>query len=100
MTKVDITKTISNRGQEIITALGVVSDDTASANFRLRNEHTKDLKEGVCIALRNGKSNVIDEHILLDLDKFGKVTLEDVKFDTLVKDNNISDETWERRSKK
>ena len=28
------------------------------------------------IALRNGKSNVVDEHIMLDLDRFGKVSLE------------------------
>ena len=51
------------------------------------------------IAIRNGKSNVVDEHILLDLDKFGRITLEPEQNIQPNTDNNISDEVWDKRKK-
>ena len=36
------------------------------------------VSKGSVIALRNGRSEVVQEHIRLELDKFGKVTLESV----------------------
>ncbi len=81
-------------------ATGVVTDETGSANFRLRNDHTTHLKKGITIALRNGKSNVVEDHILLDLDRFGKVSLEpEAKVNPNTNAINISDETWERKKK-
>lgn len=97
--EVEITETESTRGDTIITALGVVADETGCANFRLRNDHCKLIKKGENIAIRNGKSNVVDEHILLDLDKFGRITSEpdqDIKPNL---DNNISEEVWDKRKK-
>ena len=65
----------------------------------MRNDHCKVIKKGVTIAIRNGKSNVVDEHILLDLDKFGRITLEPEQNIQPNTDNNISDEVWDKRKK-
>ena len=63
-------------------------------------DHAKLVKEGATIALRNGKSNVVNEHILLEMDRFGKVSVED---DSKVKstniEKNISGATWEKKAK-
>ena len=71
---VTVTKSENSRGQEQVVAEGVVADETGCVKFRLRNEHTTHIKKGAVIALRNGRSNIVDDTILLDLDKFGKVS--------------------------
>merc|ERR1711976_544932 len=48
-------------GEVIRIADGVVGDDTGVDNF----------KEEMVIAIRNGRSEVVDEHIRLEVDKFG-----------------------------
>lgn len=81
-------------------ATGVMGDDTGCFNFRLRNEHVEHIKKGATVCLRNYKCNVIDEHILLELDRFGKVTVEsghDIKPNN---ENNISDQSWELKDQK
>ena len=42
----------------------------------LISENAKKVKEGDIVAFRNGRADVIDEHIRLEIDKFGKVTHE------------------------
>ena len=42
-------------------------------------ENVDKVKDGDIIALRNGRSEVVDEHIRLELDKFGKVSQEPVR---------------------
>ena len=70
---------------------GLLGDESATANFRLSGEHTTLIKEGEVVAVRNGLSNVISEHILLELDKFGRVTLEnDHKMGEINQEKNIS----------
>ena len=50
------------------------------------------------VAIRNGKSNVVDEHILLEIDRFGKVSIEsDDKVKAANTNNNISAATWEKK---
>jgi hypothetical protein len=44
--------------------------------MQIDNAHL--VSKGSVIALRNGRSEVVQEHIRLELDKFGKVTLEHV----------------------
>ena len=57
------------------------------------------MKEGATIAFRNGKSTVVDEHIVLEVDRFGKVTSEDAgKVESVKVDNNISNATWEKKA--
>ena len=76
ITKLTREETMNNRGETVVTVNGVITDETASANFRLKNENANKVKEGETYAFRNGKSNVVQDHILLELDKFGKVSHE------------------------
>ncbi len=46
ITKLNLESTITNRGDTYEIATGVLTDDTGSANFKLKGDHTKDLKEG------------------------------------------------------
>ena len=98
--KAETTEQTNHRGDVTTVVRGVVADDTGCADFKLVGDHAKLVKEGATIALRNGKSNVVNEHILLELDRFGKVSVEDdskVKSTNLEK--NISEATWEKKAK-
>lgn len=55
---------------------GVIADESGSANFRFIGEQFAWVAQGKTIAIRNGLSNVVEEHILLEVDKFGRVTEE------------------------
>ena len=51
------------------------------------------------VAIRNGKSSVITEHIVLDVDRFGKVSVEDDKWvKNINTTNNISAAVWEKKA--
>ncbi len=43
----------------------MVADDSGCADFRFIGKHTENMKEENIIAIRNGKSMVVDEHIQL-----------------------------------
>lgn len=51
-------------------------DETGSLDFRLSEDHHEHLKNGNTVAFRNGKSILNEECIHLEMDKFGKVSLE------------------------
>jgi ssDNA-binding replication factor A large subunit len=70
---------------------GVLADETGAANFRFIGEQFVWVEQGKTIAIRNGLSNVVDEHILLEVDKFGRVTEEkEVKIEKPNTQHNIS----------
>ena len=70
---------------------GVVGDESGCANFRFTAEQAPWVQAGKTIAIRNGLSSVVFEHILLEVDKFGRVTEEkDVKIEKVNSENNIS----------
>ena len=53
------------------------------------------------VAFRNGKSNVFNEHIVLEVDRFGKVSVEaEDKVNSINTKNNISSATWEKKPSK
>ena len=90
----------TNNGKVLKTVEGVVADETSSANYKLTGNHTALIEKGKTIALRNGKSNINDEKIILELDQFGRVTEEkDVKIDKPDTTNNISNTKWEKKKK-
>lgn len=69
----------------------VVADETGSAKAFFKGEQAKGVKQGAVIAIRNGVKKIIKGHISLELDLFGRVTVEtvDVKPGN---EKNISDE--------
>ena len=82
-----------NKNNDLNVVEGKVADETSCANFRIIGEHCEHLKVGNIVALRNGKSVVVDEHIVLQMDRFGKVSLEsEHKMENVNTSVNISDE--------
>ena len=55
---------------------GRVGDSTAVINVRVVGEYADLFKVGNVLAIRNGRSEVFKEHHRLELDRWGKVTLE------------------------
>ena len=76
ITSLKIEESQSQKGETVKTAVGTISDETGSLDFKLRDEHIKNLKEGLTVAFRNGKSILEEECIHLEMDKFGKVSEE------------------------
>ena len=77
---------------------GVVADASSSANFRFEGETADSIKEGQVIAIRNGRSEVVQEHIRLEVDKFGRVTVEDdAKVGKVNTTDSISTHAYERK---
>ena len=76
---------------------GVIADKSGCARFRFPAEQAGAVKENAIIAIRNGKSTVVDEHILLEVDRYGRITAESVDVGTPNTERNISDIAWERR---
>ena len=80
---------------------GVVADSTGCANFRFDGENVGLIKEGDIIAIRNGRSQVVSDHIRLEVDKFGRITKEDAKnvSGQVNTTNDISSVPYERKKR-
>ena len=42
------------------------------------------------MAFRNGRSTVFQEHMRLEIDRWGKITKEEMEMETVNEDNNLS----------
>merc|ERR1712228_620918 len=88
-------------GEVIRICDGVVGDDSAVANFRLVGENVDKIENGMVISIRNGRSEVVDEHIRLEVDKFGKVQEEkDVTVGSVKAEENISSYAYVKKERK
>ena len=77
-------------GQKIRMVDVVLADETGSAKGFFKSEQAKDVKKGAVIAIRNGVKKIIKGHISLELDIFGRITVENDKIDPSTA-TNISD---------
>lgn len=59
-------------------AEGVAGDEMGTIKFRIAGPEGDKMEKGKVYAWRNGISEVFLEHHRLSLDKFGRITLEDV----------------------
>ena len=90
---------VTNKDEKVKVVEGTVADETGSANFKFVGDHTKNVHLNSVIAIRNGRSSIVNEHILLELDKFGKVSVEDSKAIAEPNTtNNISNTVWEKKT--
>ena len=88
---------VGHNGKAVKTVEGIIADETGAANFRFTGHHAAQIEAGKVIAIRNGKSNIVNEHILLELDQFGRITAEPtVSFKELNKEKNVSATVWEK----
>lgn len=95
--KVNKEKKTNNKNEEYTVATGVCGDETALANFKFVGKWADLVEENKVFAIRNGKSDVIDEHIVLQLDNFGKLSEENVSIENVNTKKNISDDKWEKK---
>lgn len=54
----------------------VIADETASARAFFKGEHAQLIQKDNVIAIRNGLKRFIKDHISLEVDLFGRITLE------------------------
>lgn len=54
----------------------IIADETASAKAFFKGEHANLIQKGNVIAIRNGLKKFIKDHISLEIDLFGRVTVE------------------------
>ena len=73
----------------------VVGDQNGSANLFARNEQLDVIKEGSVITIRNANSKVFNEHMRLEVDKWGKIEASHEKVDKVNTENNLSDVEYE-----
>jgi hypothetical protein len=65
-------------GERLIIAEGVLGDETGVINFRIVGDYAAKLKAGQVVAIRNARSEVFQEHMRIELDRWGKVSEEKV----------------------
>ena len=64
-------------GDKVKICEGVIADESGCATFHLEGDCAAVVVQGATISIRNGRSEVVDEHIRLEIDKFGKIAKED-----------------------
>ena len=78
---------------------GVLADSTGCANFRFEGDNAA-IKEGQTVAIRNGRNEVVNEHIRLEVDKFGRVTQEEASQVGQVNTTfNLSEEAYVKKGR-
>jgi len=70
-------------------------------DFRLVGDNVDKIAQNMVISIRNGRSEVVDEHIRLEVDKFGKVQEEkETTIDRTKVEENISSYAYVKKEKK
>ena len=59
----------------------LVGDHSGCVNMVVRNEQLDLVKEGAVITVRNCHANVVNEHILFEVDRWGKIEPSTKKID-------------------
>jgi replication factor A1 len=64
-------------------------------NLVAKNEQLDVVKEGATITVRNCHANVTNEHLRLEVDRWGKIEVSAEKVDKVNTTNNLSDVEYE-----
>ena len=85
-------------GDKVKICEGVLADETGCATFHLEGSNVELVTTGATISIRNGRSEVVDEHIRLEVDKFGKIAKEDAStVKSTNEKNDISSVAYEKQ---
>ena len=77
-------------------AVALVGDEHGCVNFFLRDNQVDIVKEGSDIIVRNAHANVKDEHLRLEVDRWGKIETTNQKIEKVNTSNNASEVEYER----
>ena len=88
-------------GDKVRICEGLIGDDSGCASFHFEGASAEQISSGAVVSIRNGRSEVVDEHIRLEVDKFGKIAKEDASHIKSVNEkNDISQVAYERQQPK
>ena len=82
-------------GTQIRQAEAVVGDQHGCVNLIARDKQLDLVKEGAVITIRNAHANVKNGHILVEVDRWGKIEASSEKVDSVNLGNNASDVEYE-----
>lgn len=73
----------------------LVGDQYGCVVLWAKNEQLDVIKEGGVITVRNAHANVVNEHLRLEVDKWGKIEPSTEKIEKVNQSNNLSDVEYE-----
>ncbi len=76
-------------------AEALVGDEYGCVKLWVKNEQLDVVKENAIITIRNAHANVVNEHLRLEVDRWGKIEPSSQKVDNLKTSNNLSDIEYE-----
>ena len=82
-------------GSYIRQAECLVGDAFGCVKLIAKNEQIDMVKEGATITVRNCHANVANEHLRLEVDKWGKIEASTEKIEKVTTTNNLSDVEYE-----
>lgn len=82
-------------GTQIRQAEVLVGDQYGCVKLIARDSQLDTIKEGSVITVRNAHANVVNEHLRLEVDRWGKIEASKEKVDSVNTANNLSDVDYE-----
>ena len=75
----------------------LLSDETGNIQARLIGKYAPRVQQGQVVAIRNGRSEVYQEHHRLELDAFGQISVEKESLEGSLGEKNMSAIVYETR---
>jgi replication factor A1 len=82
-------------GTQIRQAEAIVGDQHGCVKLIARDKQLDVVKEGAVITVRNAHAAVVNEHLRIEIDRWGKVESSTEKVDSVLLSNNHSDIEYE-----
>ena len=82
-------------GTQIRQAEAIVGDQHGCVKLVARDNQLDLVKEGAIITVRNAHANVVNEHLRLEVDRWGKIEPSTEKIEKVNTSNNHSDVEYE-----
>lgn len=82
-------------GTQIRQAEAIIGDQYGCVKLIARDNQLDIIKEGSVITVRNAHANVVNEHLRLEVDRWGKIEASKERVESVNTANNLSDVEYE-----
>ena len=82
-------------GTQIRQAEAIIGDQYGCVKLIARDNQLDIIKEGSVITVRNAHANVVNEHLRLEVDRWGKIEPSKERVESVNTANNLSDVEYE-----
>lgn len=82
-------------GTQIRQAEAIIGDQYGCVKLIARDNQLDIIKEGATITVRNAHANVVNEHLRLEVDRWGKIEASKERVESVNTANNLSDVEYE-----